>query len=387
MNVVQVNYAYADHLADPAALLDSYETLTGWSEALVAAGASVSVVQAFRCDARLSRNGIDYVFCADRAPADRGPGNRWRWPHALRAQIVEARPDVVHVNSLGFAGEVWLLRRALPATTAIVVQDHASGLPRSSRLSRLVRRRLMRAADAFLFTALEQADSWRSGQFISDHQAVYQVLESSTTLRPMDRATARSIARVEGRPAVLWVGRLNAIKDPLTVLQGFERALQSLPDAVLTMVYGADDLLAAVRRRVSESPALRRSVRLVGRVLRSQLAAFYSAADLFVLGSAHEGSGYALLEACACGVSPVVTNIAAFRAITADGSIGGLWLQGDATDFARALVDLAHRDLAEERRRVIDRFESHLSWPVIGRHAVAAYEDVRSRRRARRFAG
>ena len=158
MNVVQVNYAYADHLADPTALLDAYETLTGWSEALVAAGASVSVVQAFRCDARLSRNGIDYVFCADRAAAGGVTGNRRRWPRALSAQIVEAKPDVVHVNSLEFAPEIWLLRRALPATTAIVVQDHASGVPRPFSITGPVRRRLLRGADAFMFTALEQAD-------------------------------------------------------------------------------------------------------------------------------------------------------------------------------------------------------------------------------------
>ena len=36
----------------------------------------------------------------------------------------------------------------------------------------------------------------------------------------------------------------------MTVLQGFERALESLPDAVLTMVYGEEELLPAVRRRV-----------------------------------------------------------------------------------------------------------------------------------------
>ena len=48
--------------------------------------------------------------------------------------------------------------------------------------------------------------------------------------------------------------------------------------------------MPAVRRRVSDSPALARSVRLVGRVPHRQMAAFYSAADLFVLGSAHEGS-------------------------------------------------------------------------------------------------
>jgi glycosyltransferase involved in cell wall biosynthesis len=199
----------------------------------------------------------------------------------------------------------------------------------------------------------------------------------------MDRETARSISRAEGQPALLWVGRLNAIKDPITVLDGFERALGTLPRAVLTMVFGSDDLLPVVRRRVRESTALARSVRLVGFVPHDQIAAFYSAADLFVLGSAHESCGYALIEACACGVTPVVTNIPPFRAITDNGSIGALWTHGDAADCARGLIAAANRDLNEQRRRVLAHFEQRLSWPVVGRQAVAIYEDVRTRCAAR----
>jgi glycosyltransferase involved in cell wall biosynthesis len=263
----------------------------------------------------------------------------------------------------------------------VVVQDHANAVPRSFSLKGAVRRRLLAAADAFLFTSTEQAVPWQTNGFISDKQRVYAVLESSTTLKPMDRETARSISRTQGQPSILWVGRLNSIKDPMTVLQGFERALESLPDAVLTMVYGEDDLLPAVRRRVSESPALARSVRLVGRVPHDQMAAFYSAADLFVLGSAHEGSGYSLIEACACGVVPVVTNIPSFGAITGKGTIGALWPHGDAVRCAQAIVDAASRDRAEERRRVLTHFEHHLSWPVVGSCALGIYRDVRAARR------
>jgi glycosyltransferase involved in cell wall biosynthesis len=173
---------------------------------------------------------------------------------------------------------------------------------------------------------------------------------------------------------------LNSGKDPLTVLEGFARALETLPRAVLTMVYAEDDLLPAVRRRISESPTLTRSVRLVGRVPHAQMPAFYSAADLFVLGSAHEGSGYSLIEACACGAVPVVTNIPSFRVITDKGAIGVLWPHGDAAAFANAVIDAAGRDLAEERRRVLTHFEQQLSWPVVGRRALAIYEDVRASR-------
>jgi glycosyltransferase involved in cell wall biosynthesis len=381
VKVVQVNYAYAAHVSDHAALLDMYETLTGWSEAVARAGAEVSVVQAFHYDAKLTRNGIEYVFCANDRPFDGSTRIQWRRPRALEAAVIEAGPDVIHVNSLEFAPEIWLLRRALGADVAVVVQDHANAVPRSFSLKGAVRRRLLAAADAFLFTATEQSVPWRSNGFISDRQRVYSVLESSTTLKPMDRDTARSISRTQGRPSVLWVGRLNSIKDPMTVLQGFERAVEFLPEAVLTMVYGDDDLLPAVRRRVNESPSLARSVRLVGRVPHDQMAAFYSSADLFVLGSAHEGSGYSLIEACACGVVPVVTNIPSFRMITGKGAIGVLWPHGDPAAFARALADAARRDLPEERRRVLDHFDRQLSWPVVGAGALAIYHDVRAARR------
>jgi glycosyltransferase involved in cell wall biosynthesis len=381
VKIVQVNYAYAAQLSDHAALLDTYETLTGWSEAVARAGAEVSVVQAFHYDARLSRNGIEYVFCATEGPGS-GSSRRWRRPRALGAAVLAARPDVIHVNSLEFAPEIWLLRRALPTDVALVVQDHANPVPRSFSLKGAVRRRLLAAADAFLFTAPEQSVPWRANGYISEQQRVYTVLESSTRLRPMDRETARSITRTEGRPAVLWVGRLNMGKDPITVLQGFERALEFLPDAVLTMVYGDDELLPAVRRRVNESASLSRSVRLVGLVPHDQMAAFYSAADLFVLGSAHEALGYSLIEACACGVVPVVTDIPSFRVITDQGAVGELWPQGDPSAFAAALVNAARRDLSDERRRVVQHFDRQLSWPVVGTNALAIYRDVHAVRRS-----
>ena len=118
------------------------------------------------------------------------------------------------------------------------------------------------------------------------------------------------------------------------------------------------------------------------RVPHRQMAAFYSAADLFVLGSAHESTGYSLLEACACGAIPVVTSIPSFQAITDKGAVGVLWPHGDSSACAQALVDAAHRDLTEERQHVLHHFERHLSWPVVGTRAREIYEDVRAHRRS-----
>jgi glycosyltransferase involved in cell wall biosynthesis len=164
----------------------------------------------------------------------------------------------------------------------------------------------------------------------------------------------------------------------LTVLEGFERAIERLPEATLTMIYSEADLLDDVRRRVNGSAALRARVRLVGAVPHDHLPAFFSGADLYVGGSHHEGSGYALMEACACGALPVVTDIPTFRLLT--GGAGALWPPGDAAACGRALVEVSGRNLAAERARLADHVARELAWPAIGRRALEIYREVAARR-------
>jgi glycosyltransferase involved in cell wall biosynthesis len=213
---------------------------------------------------------------------------------------------------------------------------------------------------------------------------VHAVLEASTAMRPIDRAHAREVTGLAGGPALLWVGRLNHNKDPLTVVNGFARALDALPSAAtLSLVFGDGTLLPEVRRRIDADARLAGRVRLVGERPRDELAAWYSAADLFVLGSHHEALGYAALEACACGLTPLITDIAPFRAITGDGAIGLLWTPGDAGACARAIVTASRRDLEQERSAVAAHFDAHLSWRATGARALGIYERVAREARAR----
>jgi glycosyltransferase involved in cell wall biosynthesis len=366
LSVVQVNYVYDNSLTDPDALLDRYFTLTGWSDALVRAGAGpVVVVQQFSRDAKVSRNGVDYVFRRT----------------AIGAAAAARRPDIAHVNGLTFPVRTWRLRRAIDSACPIVVQSHADGgaIGRAPAL-RLLGRLLRRSSDAALFAADEHANAWRRAGFIAPDQPTYRVMPASSTLRPMPRLAARETSGVTGSPAMLWVGRLNANKDPLTVLDAFEPVALALPAATLTMIYGTSEQLDAVRARIVSSPSLRDRVHLAGAVPHDRIAAFFSASDLFVVGSHHEGSGYSLMEACSCGAIPVVTDIPTFRLLTGNGAVGALWKPGDAADGARAMLDVARRDLDAERAKLAAHFARELSWDAVGRRAVEIYEEVRSAR-------
>jgi glycosyltransferase involved in cell wall biosynthesis len=386
MRVVIVGWAYDSELGDEAAVLGRYATLIGWSEAIRAAGVDdITVVQRFHRQSTLVRNGVTYRFCRDRGGPRLAP---WATSPGVTQAVMELRPDLVHVNGLGFPIQTWRLRRRMPAEAALVVQDHASGVPRvapgnwMAPMRNALRRRAMRSVDAYFFTASEQAEPWQQAGFFGHGQRIVAVAESSTTLRPVARDEARSISGLHGNPAVLWVGRLNANKDPLCIVDACALALAERPDLTLTMVYSGGDLVPAVNHRLTQHPGLAGRVTLVGLVAHDRLAHFYSAADVFVLGSHHEGSGYALIEACACGLPPAVTDIPSFQALTGRGAAGRLWSVGNAHACAAAIVALA-ADPSRERSRVRDHFERALSWEAIGREARAAYEFVVHDRRSR----
>jgi len=108
---------------------------------------------------------------------------------------------------------------------------------------------------------------------------------------------------------VLWVGHLTTGKDPLAVLDGVARAAAQLPGLQLWCAFGSAPLLDEVRRRIEHDPRLRGRVHLLGKVAHTHVETLMRATDAFVSGSHSEGSGYALLEALACGAAIAPYNL------------------------------------------------------------------------------
>lgn len=374
MHVVMVNYHYDADLAGPEDLLERYRTLTGLTAGLVGAGARVTMAQRFRADATRERDGGVFQMIADSL----SPGlSDAEDPERFHRAIVEARPAVVHVHGTGFPAQVGRLRRLLPADVPLVVQHHAEG-PLTGARSALQREGLA-GVDGFFFTGRDLARPFQELGVIDG--PIHSIMEGSCWFGPGDRAAAAAATGMRGDPALLWVGQLVAGKDPLTVLDGFERALPRIPGARLSMLYGTDALLSDVRARIARSPLLSGAVDLVGTVPHDRIEPYYQSADYFLLGSHSEGSGYALAEAMACGVIPVVTDIPSFRFMSGEGTIGALWPPGDAEGLCRALIEATSRPRAAESAATRRFFERRLSFPAIGREAMAFYREARARRR------
>jgi glycosyltransferase involved in cell wall biosynthesis len=186
--------------------------------------------------------------------------------------------------------------------------------------------------------------------------------------------------RVTGDPLVLWVGHLSDNKDPWTVLEGIGDAARQLPRLELWCCFGTAPLLSKAQRRIERDRILRNRVHLLGRVAHEQVEQLMQAADVFVSGSHREGSGYSLIEALACGLPPVVTDIPSFRALTRDGTVGMLWPPGNAGALSEALSSIAPRLGAPMRGAVRAHFDAELSFAAVGAKLAGMYADVLARR-------
>jgi glycosyltransferase involved in cell wall biosynthesis len=317
----------------------------------------------------LAQDGVDYHF----VPLDDGRGGASPALHELLQQL---RPDVIHLHGLGFTREVHWLSRLAPGVP-LLVQDHAARPPRRPWNWWRWRRALARVG-GLVFCAREQARPFARRGLLTARTRIYEVPEASSDFKPREMQAARRLTGLEGDPGLLWVGHLDANKDPLTVLDGVALLAAQRPALRLSMCFGSAPLLPAVEARLRD-PRLVGRVRLLGRVPHAEVEALMSAADFLVQGSHREGSGYSVIEALACGCSPVVTDIPSFRSLLGPLPLqqaAALWPVGDAAALAEALLRLTCGPAEQRRQRVLERFESHCSLSALGRGLLAAYEDV-----------
>ena len=219
LRIAIANYAWDTLHPTPDAALDRFETLTGWAEALRDAGAEVVVFQRFHTTTRGERRGIPYEFV--RASGRANPRLWQRRADAMHRAIAAPQPDVVHVNGAFDPELVRGLRRAVPLHTAIVVQDHGGfDIREASPVVRWWMKRGLTAADTLFIASGAEGDEWRARRALPDATRIGAVMEAGTRLEPGDRTAARIASGTTGHPALLWVGRLNGNKDPLTALAG-----------------------------------------------------------------------------------------------------------------------------------------------------------------------
>lgn len=144
---------------------------------------------------------------------------------------------------------------------------------------------------------------------------------------------------------MVYVGRLEPVKNHALLLNAFHAALSYMPDLRLWMVGNGTERTAL--EGLTTKLGINRQVAFWGQQM--EVAPFFSAADAFIMSSKSEGLPMSLLQAFSLGLPAIVTNVGGMAEVVRLARAGFTVSVTDPTEMVSAILRLAS-NMAERER-------------------------------------
>jgi glycosyltransferase involved in cell wall biosynthesis len=176
------------------------------------------------------------------------------------------------------------------------------------------------------------------------------------------------------RPFILFVGRLNAIKGPDLLLEGFYRISHKFPNLELVFI-GPDGGLLSELIEFTNQHGLVNRVHFLGYLGGAEKSNAFHAAELLVIPSRHEAMSIVALEAGMCGTPVLLTDQCGFDELAASGC--GWVVSANAEGIQEGLLHVfeCSEKLSLAATKINNFVKNLFSWGVI----VERYRDVYAR--------
>jgi glycosyltransferase involved in cell wall biosynthesis len=286
----------------------------------------------------------------------------------------------LHYPFYGGAEAVFLLkklkRKKLPLIVNFQMDKFGAGAAGMifKANARLFTPRLLRAADKVIVTSADYAAHSSAAETFWKYPAKFEAIPPGVdTIRfspaEKDPALLKRYGIAAGEKVVLFVGGL----DQAHAFKGVNfllRAWRELgADKVRLLIVGQGDLRESYRR-TADALGLGRSVVFADPVGAGELPAHYRLADLLVLPStdSSEAFGIVLVEAMACGVPVLASDLPGVRSVVEAGRNGFVFRTRETKDLLdklRAILineDLRGRMRAGARETAVARYDREKIW-------------------------
>lgn len=260
-----------------------------------------------------------------------------RGMRALARAIRENRVDVLHVQS-GYLLQLAYLPARITGTRIVYTEHAKHALQNKKRLRRVVQL-LGRRTDAVTTVSRNLKDFFVDDLGFDD-EAVTVVHNAVDTERFRPEGESERGRSIPSRPTIIGtVARMTEAKDHGNLLRAFSAVLKRDDDTLLALV-GDGETRGDVERMVREY-GLSERVLFLGR--QERVPEFLRAMDVFVLPSKREGAPISVLEAMACGIPVVATDVGGVGEIIEDGVNGRVVPPQDHEALSDALCWLLDR--------------------------------------------
>jgi len=366
MRIVNLSYVYVPEFNDPKAWLKRISFSTGVLESLSHYAESIGIYN-INYKGILKQNEVTYHFPKYK---------KWGllFPFQFNRYVKKLNPDVVIVHGLISPWQVIMLRWQVGKNLTIIAQHHSEPPLRD------IRQYIQRWADqyikAYLFGSFDLGYQWVQRSQIRNQKKIKEIMGNSSPFHPMDKEIAKSKTGVIGDKIFLWVGGLDANKDPLLVVRSFIRFVRMNPFVKLYMIYQTFQLLDELKEQLINAPDVAESIILVGKIRNEELLHWYNSSEFIISSSHYEGGGIAVCEAMSCGCIPILTNIPSFRMMTNNGRIGLLYDAGNEDALLGALQKILDIDSQEEKKKVLEQFHQELSFDANARKIMNVIHEL-----------
>lgn len=199
------------------------------------------------------------------------------------------------------------------------------------------------AKDLYRDRCRGELSKWHYLPIVQDEQ----YLQRQVALAQAETVALRSrYAIPDGRAIILYVGRLDKVKNLPRLLEAFKLVIDEGLDLQLLMV--GDGSLDAELRQQAKMLSLEERVTFAGKQQGSDLYAHYGLGDALILPSTYEPFGATVAEALALGMPVAVSEVAGSCTLIRSEEEGYRLNPLDKEDIARALRHL-YRLIGERR--------------------------------------
>jgi glycosyltransferase involved in cell wall biosynthesis len=256
----------------------------------------------------------------------------------LRHIIKRIQPDLIHAGPIQDAGLLAVLTGFHPLLSMSWGFDLMQDAERNA-FYRLATRYVLRRADAFASDCEATRERAIAFGMPRERTVVFPWGVDLQQFRPL-RSAASHQHRTKG--FTLLCNRSWEPRYGMDVLaRAFVRVAGERADVNLLLL--GDGSLAADIHRILTLGGVSDRVHYGGRVSQTDLPRYYHMADLFISPSHVDGSSVSLLEALACGLPVIVSDIPANREWVTDRLNGWLFPDGDADTLAAKILQVLEK--------------------------------------------
>ncbi len=176
---------------------------------------------------------------------------------------------------------------------------------------------------------------------------------------------------------ILYLGQLEPRKNLTRLIEAFsELKERNLGEDFQLVIAGGSGWLAKVIRHIASDSKYSEDIIFTGYIKPDDLTSIYGGAKLFVFPSIYEGFGMPVVEAMACGLPVVLSDIPALKEVA--GGIGVLVNPYSVSGMAQAMWKvLSNNSLQKELIQKGFKRAEEFSWQQCAKETLKLYEEVR----------